>query len=133
LEKRGDQVEIRALVGNGATTTTADTTLHKAADRMVEERVGSLGILDGNLLAGIITERDVLRAAASGVDLGTATVFDWMTPRPDVTEPDMDVYDAAQWMLATGYRHLPVVEGNRLLGIASIKDILWAITEPGHR
>jgi CBS domain-containing protein len=44
----------------------------------------------------------------------------------------MDVNDAAQWMLATGYRHLPVVEGNRLLGIASIKDILWAITEPNY-
>jgi CBS domain-containing protein len=125
-------VEIRALIGNGAVTTTADVSLHKAATRMVEERVGSLGVLDGDLLAGIITERDILRAAAGGADLDTATVFEWMTPRPDVTEPDMDVGDAAQWMLATGYRHLPVVEGNRLLGIASIKDILWAITEPNY-
>ena len=124
-------MEIRDLIGNGAVTTTADVTLHKAATRMVEESVGSLGVLEGGQLAGIITERDVLRAAAGGVDLGTATVFEWMTPRPDVTEPDMDVTDAAQWMLATGYRHLPVVEGNQLLGIASIKDVLWAITEPG--
>jgi len=100
---------------------------------MVGERVGSLAVLEGDVLAGIITERDVLRAVAEGVDLGTATVVDWMTPRPDVTEPDMDINDAAQWMLATGYRHLPVVEGNRLLGIASIKDILWAITDPGQR
>ncbi len=126
-------MEIRALIGNGAVTTTAEVTLHKAASRMVEERVGSLGVIDGDLLTGIITERDILRAVAGGVDLGTTTVFDWMTPRPDVSEPDMDVNDAAQWMLATGYRHLPVVEGNRLLGIASIKDILWAMTEPGHR
>ena len=126
-------MEIRSLVGDGAVTTTADVTLHKAATRMVEEGVGSLGVLDGDLLAGIITERDVLRAAAGGIDLATATVSDWMTARPDVTEPDMDVGDAAQWMLATGYRHLPVVEGDRLLGIASIKDILWAITDPGRR
>lgn len=123
-------MEVRALIGNGAVTTTADVTLHKAATRMVEERVGSLGVLDGGLLSGIITERDVLRAAAGGVNLSTATVFDWMTPRPDVSDPDMDVNDAARWMLATGYRHLPVVEDNRLLGIASIKDILWAVTEP---
>lgn len=126
-------MEIRALIGSGPITTTSDVTLHRAAARMVEERVGSLGVLDGSLLAGIITERDVLRAAAGGVDMDTATVFDWMTPRPDTSEPDMDVTDAAQWMLATGYRHLPVVEGNRLLGIASIKDVLWAITDPGHR
>jgi CBS domain-containing protein len=126
-------VEIRALIGNRAVTTTADVTLHKAATRMVEEGVGSLGVIEGDLLTGIITERDFLRAAAGGVDMATTQVLDWMTPRPDVTEPDMEVNDAAKWMLATGYRHLPVVEGNRLLGIASIKDILWAITESGDR
>jgi CBS domain-containing protein len=98
-------VEIRELIGNGAITTTADVTLHKAATRMVDKRVGSLAALEGDILAGIITERDILRAAAEGVDLGTATVSEWMSPRPDVTEPDMDINDAAQWMLATGYRH----------------------------
>lgn len=126
-------MEIRALIGNLAVTTSADATLHKAANHMIGEGVGSLGVLDGDLLAGIITERDILRAAAGGVDLAEATVVEWMTPRPDVTDPEMDVSEAAQWMLATGYRHLPVVEGNRLLGIVSIKDVLWAITEPGHR
>jgi CBS domain-containing protein len=43
----------------------------------------------------------------------------------------MDVEEAANWMLATGYRHLPVVDGQAVLGVISIKDVLWAVTEPG--
>ena len=54
-----------------------------------------------------------------------------MTPDPDVLSPEVEVRDAADWLLATGYRHLPVVEGGRLLGVVSIKDILWAVKEPG--
>jgi CBS domain-containing protein len=42
----------------------------------------------------------------------------------------MGVEEAANWMLATGYRHLPVVDGPDLLGVISIKDVLWAISEP---
>jgi CBS domain-containing protein len=104
--------------------------MSKAAEVMMAESVGSLAVMDGRRLAGIITERDFLRAAAVGADLHHASVDEWMTPDPDVVEPDLDVTEAAQWMLATGYRHLPVMEDDRLIGIASIKDVLWAVTEP---
>ncbi len=123
-------MEIRALIGKGAITCVAETTLREAAERMIEEGVGSLGVLESDLLAGIITERDILRAVAGGAQASDESVGDWLTPRPDVMDPDVDVTEAAQWMLATGYRHLPVVDGNRLLGIASIKDVLWALSEP---
>jgi CBS domain-containing protein len=54
-----------------------------------------------------------------------------MTEYPDSFTPEMEVNEAADWMLATGYRHLPVVEGKSVLGVISIKDVLWALTEPG--
>ena len=80
-------------------------------------------------LSGIVTERDVLRAVAAGVDLASEPVTAWMTPNPDTVPADMTVDDAAVWMVAAGYRHLPVMDGQSLLGVASIKDLLWAITE----
>ena len=46
---------------------------------------------------------------------------------PGLVSPEMSVREAADWMLAAGYRHLPVVEDGRLIGMASIKDILWAL------
>ncbi|HKZ25293.1 MAG TPA: CBS domain-containing protein [Acidimicrobiia bacterium] len=123
-------MEIRTLVGGAVATCTPKTSMSKAAEVMMAESVGSLAVMDGRRLAGIITERDFLRAAAVGADLHHASVDEWMTPDPDVVEPDLDVTEAAQWMLATGYRHLPVMEDDRLIGIASIKDVLWAVTEP---
>ena len=123
-------MEIRSLVGNGAVTCSSDLSLSQAAHQMIAEGVGSLGVMDGETLAGIITERDILRAAASGAHFHSAAVSDWMTPSPDVLGPDADVVEAAQWMLATGFRHIPVVDAGLLLGIVSIKDVLWALTEP---
>ena len=52
-----------------------------------------------------------------------------MTPDPDSLTPDVDAADAADWLMATGYRHLPVVEEGQLLGIVSIKDVLWALKD----
>jgi CBS domain-containing protein len=51
-----------------------------------------------------------------------------MTPEPDSLEPDVEVADAALWMLAAGYRHLPVVTDGQVIGMLSIKDIMWALT-----
>ncbi len=49
---------------------------------------------------------------------------------PDAFSPEMNVEDAANWMLATGYQHLPVVDVGVVIGMVSIKDVLWAMTEP---
>lgn len=51
-----------------------------------------------------------------------------MTPNPDSMEPDVKVEEAANWMLAAGYRHLPVVADGEILGIVSMKDVMWALT-----
>lgn len=120
-------MQIRSLVGGTARLCGTTTSLEEASRAMIEESTGSLGVIDGSRLAGIVTERDVLRAAAKGVDLAAETVANWMTPDPDTVGPEVSVAEVAEWMLAAGYRHLPVMEDGELLGIASIKDVLWSV------
>ncbi len=120
-------MEIRNLVGGTAAVCGPDLTLREASQVMMEGGIGSLGVVDHGALIGILSERDVLRAVADDADLDSETVGEWMTPEPDCVAPDLDVSDAAEWLVATGYRHLPVVEDGELIGIVSIKDVLWAV------
>lgn len=122
-------MEVRDLVGGVAAVCAPSMMLAEAARFMVDQGVGSLGVLERGRLVGILTDRDVLRALAGQADAGATRVEQWMTVDPDVVDPDTDVGEAADWLLATGYRHLPVVENGRLLGILSIKDVLWALKE----
>lgn len=119
------------LVGEVATCT-PDTPIVEAAQHMIEVDTGSLVVIDKGELVGIVTERDVLRAVAQTANTKTVTVGRIMTPGPDSLEPDVDVRDVALWMVAAGYRHLPVVEDERLVGMVSIKDLVWALTEEGR-
>lgn len=121
-------MELRELISGEVESVPVGTTIADAAVRMQELGVGSLAVLDDEEFSGIFTERDILRAVATGADCEDETLGDWMTLYPDAFSPDMSVGEAADWMLAAGYRHLPVVENDRLIGMASIKDILWAIT-----
>ena len=107
-------------------STTGDTPVLAAAQAMVKGRFGSAVILDGGWLAGIFTERDVLRAAASGKDLAATPVSEWMTRDPQTAAADMESEEAAQIMAANGFRHLPVMDGNNVLGIVSLRDVMGA-------
>jgi CBS domain-containing protein len=125
-------VELRELISGEVETVSAISTVVEAASRMRELGVGSLAVMDDDEFNGIFTERDVLQVIAAGGDPAVETVAGWMTLYPDSFSPDMEVREVADWMLAAGYRHLPVVdEGARLIGMASIKDILWALTGEG--
>lgn len=97
-----------------------------AAASMVKANVGSLVVMQGSFLVGILTERDVLRAAASGQDLSASPVSDWMTPDPHAADPDTSVEDAAQLMFLNGFRHLPVAEDGRVCGVVSLRDLFAA-------
>jgi CBS domain-containing protein len=97
-----------------------------AAAAMVRQKVGSALVMQGRLLAGILTERDVLRAAASGVDLMNSPVSAWMTQDPEHAAPDTTVEDAAQLMLLHGFRHLPVLAGREVRGVVSLRDLAAA-------
>ena len=96
---------------------------------MHERGHGSLGVVDGMKLLGLITERDLVRAMANGADLDQVTVSSFMSRDPDIFSPEFDVWEAAEWLAESGYRHLPVVEDGALLGIISVRDLLLALVE----
>jgi len=117
---------LRDLMHTRVETTPPDASVTAAAAAMVRGQVGSAIVMQGPFLVGILTERDVLRAAASGEDLSAATVADWMTPHPQSASPDTSASDAAQVMLLNGFRHLPVMEGRTLCGVVSLRDLFAA-------
>jgi len=118
--------KLRDLMHTGVVTAAPDTSVAEVAASMVRARVGSAIILQGSFLAGILTERDVLRAAASGEDLSTSPVSAWMSPDPQAASLDMSAEEAAQIMLLNGFRHLPVLDGRTVCGVVSIRDLFAA-------
>jgi CBS domain-containing protein len=105
----------------------------EAAETMVKGRVGSAVVVDGPWLLGIFTERDALRVAAAGADPRATSVKDWMTKDPMTVDPDTDSADAAAIMATEGFRHLPVVEGESVVGVVSLRDVLSTrIRRPGR-
>jgi len=123
-------MEVRELLSGEVITIDANQTVRHGVVAMNDARVGSLAVLEDGELTGIFTERDVLHAVAAEADLDADPISRWMTDYPDSFSPDMEVREAADWMLATGYRHLPVLENGAVIGMASIKDVLWAVTDP---
>ena len=104
-------------------------TVREAARRMTEEGVGSVAVCDGSRLAGIFTERDVLRLAAAGTDLDSTSVEDEMTRSLVTVSAEDDIVAAARLMGERRIRHLPVVQGENLLGVVGIRDVLGALAE----
>ena len=119
-------VALRELMNPNVVTVAPSASVSDAAAQMIKARVGSAIVMQGTFLAGIVTERDVMRAAASGGDLTSSAVSEWMTPDPSSAEPDSSAEDAAQLMMLNGFRHLPVVEGRRVCGVVSLRELFAA-------
>jgi CBS domain-containing protein len=102
--------------------------LTEAARRMASRAVGAVVVLEGDRLTGIVTERDVLKAVAAGLS-PEATVSDWMTRHPETVESDDETDHAASLMIHGGFRHLPVVDEGRVVGILSIRDLMRVALE----
>jgi CBS domain-containing protein len=127
-------ITVRDVMTTRVVLTSPDDPVADAAAAMVRQRVGSALIMQGRFLAGILTERDVLRAAASGNDLTHSPVSAWMTKDPEHASPDTTVEDAAQLMLLHGFRHLPVLEDREVRGVVSLRDVAAArISRPAPR
>ena len=99
------------------------TTVAEAATIMGERRIGSALVMDGERLAGIFTERDIVRALGKHFDAAGHPVSEWMTADPLTISAETGVDDALRTMLERGFRHLPVVEGDRVLGVVSMRDL----------
>jgi CBS domain-containing protein len=100
-----------------------DDRLGEAAQRMVARGVGAVLVMEGDRLAGILTERDLLKAVAGGLS-DDARVRDWMTRHPETIEASDATDHAAALMIHGGFRHLPVVEEGAVAGIISIRDLM---------
>ncbi|MFL5910003.1 MAG: CBS domain-containing protein [Gaiellaceae bacterium] len=105
-------------------TVEANMGLAEAARQMHDRQVGAVLVLTNDRVSGILTERDVLRAVATGDVTGTH-VAAWMTHDPESIGPDDATTHAASVMIHGGFRHLPVVDdAGRPLGIVSIRDLM---------
>jgi oxalate---CoA ligase len=102
-------------------------TVAEAAGLMVQRHVGSVLIVDGLRPIGILTERDLVRFAASGADPHSTPVAEFMTPDPDTTGPDEEAIGVFRRFAERGYRHVPVVADGRLIGIISMRDLFMKL------
>ena len=114
---------VRELMQTDLLTATPDETLGAAARDMGSRRVSCVLIKDGEKLAGILTERDVVRAVATYFDAANHPVEEWMSKEPVVIDPSATENEALDLMQQKSIRHLPVVEGAKLLGVVSIRDV----------
>jgi len=86
-------------------------------------------VMEGERLVGILTERDVVRAMSGAFDAPMRPVIEWMTKRPTTAGPDTPVKEALRVMVEGGFRHLPVLDGDQVVGMVSMRDIARALAD----
>jgi CBS domain-containing protein len=124
-------MKIRELELAPIVATDPDESIADAADRMRFYDVGSLVVLDEGSMVAIITERDITKLVAERADPNRLPVRFYMTSEPITIDADADVRDAGALMLGIDVRHLPVMDGDRLAGMVSVRDVLMAeLTTP---
>ena len=114
------------LMTGAVVSVAPEDTLGEAAERMAEEGVGSAVVLDSGRLIGILTERDLLRAVAGRVHTSEARVREWMTVDPMTATEATSADEAMRTMLEQGFRHLPVIEEGRTIGVVSLRELMRA-------
>ena len=117
---------IRQIIeGQVPVTAVSSITITEAARIMREHNVGALMVVDGTKLVGVFTERDALfRVVAEGRNSDATPLSEVMTRNPRTIEADKPFLHALQAMHDGGFRHLPVIDNDKLLGIVSVRDAL---------
>ena len=127
-------MRVSEIMTNAAVIDAADDTLAEAARKMWQQQTGSLLVTDADDLVGIITERDILKAVATGTPLQEARVSEVMTKDVVTVGPGTSLREAAKIMADRWIRHLPVLDGGKLVGILSQRDLTGvlagALNEP---
>jgi CBS domain-containing protein len=127
-------VKISELYHRDVLTAYADETVAAAARRMEQEAVGSPAVFEEGRLVGIVTERDLVRAAADGADPLTTRVAAYMTHGVAIADAAEEASRVARRMINHGVRHLPVCQGDKVVGMISMRDLgaleAWLPGEP---
>jgi CBS domain-containing protein len=120
------QRSVGSIIGNqGPVSAGGELTVEQAARLMKEKRVGALLVMEGDRLAGIFTERDALfRVLAEGRDPARTSLQEVMTANPRTIGPERPFGHALHMMHEGGFRHVPVVQGHRAIGVVSARDAL---------
>ena len=111
------------LMSRDVLTAAPEDTIGEVAEQMVDRNVSSVLVTDFGRLIGILTERDLVRAIAARMHSSEARVREWMTEDPITAVESTPAEEAARTMLENGFRHLPVVDGERAIGIVSVRDV----------
>ena len=115
---------VREIMSTTLITVDPTANLTETARVMFAGRAGSVLVLDDGSLVGIFTERDILRA------LGDSAVSKWMSKDPEAIDPETTVAEALNRMLFGGFRHLPVMDGEAVVGMVSMRDLAKSMAHP---
>src|SRR5579884_4162129 len=118
-----EKTSLGSVMNSTVVAVDREATLRSAARTLNEAGVGTVVIMDGRRVAGILSERDVVRALAGGADADDTAVASVMTESPRYATVQDGAAAAMDIMLAAGIRHLPVVDDGELVGIVSMRDL----------
>lgn len=116
---------VRDILGDRALPSiAAETTIRAAAEVLDHFNVGAVVVLEGDRLVGVLSERDIIRRCiAQGADPVTSKVADAMTRDPQTVQGTDAVAEAFARMTDGHFRHMPVMEGDRCIGLLSVRDV----------
>src|ERR1700746_3703261 len=114
---------VKEVMSTGLFYVSPSTRVGEAVALMAQHRIGSVLVMEADRLVGIFTERDTVRALSQTYDAPSHDVASWMTPNPITVRPETPVDEALRTMLANNFRRLPVVNGDDVAGIVSIRDL----------
>ena len=125
-------MKISEIMTKAAVTDSADDTIAEACDKMRHAQTSSILIMDGERLVGIFTERDVVKLVARGQEAKETRLKDVMTTDIVTIGPMTTLKEAANIMATKWIRHLPVVEGTKVVGMISQRDLTGILAEALH-
>jgi CBS domain-containing protein len=122
-----DELTAGDVMARRFVTAAPEDTLGELAERLAAADAGSALVVEYGRLTGILTSRDIVHAVAERVHPSEGTVREWMSEAPATALPDLPIDDAARLMLTGGFHHLPVVEGERPVGVVGLRSAISAL------
>lgn len=126
-------MKVESVYHPAVTCLNPEASLTEAASLMRAGEFGSVAICEGDEMAGILTETDLVRAMADHRDPVSTRVSEYMSLNPVTAGLEEDSIEVSERMVRNGFRHLPVVEHGRLVGMVSARDILQVEAWPPAR